>query len=602
MNQAPTTAAPPALRLLPGVVAAALLLVLRLILPAVVPDAAIIGVLGSVLLAAVIFLWWAFFSRAPHLERWSALLLVVLAIIITRRFVDPSIATGMMGMMLYIYATPFLAAALAAGAYVGNGLSTGPRRTVLVAAIFIAAAFWTLLRTNGVMGEGGAQLTWRWSPTAEDKLLAAAPIAPAPTVPAASAAPAPTTTVPAAEPVAATHKAATTPESALPFPAPAWAGFRGTNRDSIVRGVRIATDWTATPPTQLWRRAVGPGWSSFAVAGDYLFTQEQRGEEEVVSCYKASTGEPLWRHRDKTRFWESNGGAGPRSTPTIDNGRLYTMGATGILNALRAADGAPIWSRNVASDTGAKLPMWGFSASPILLGESVIIAAGGHVAAYDRNSGNRLWHTQAGKGSYGSPQLFTIAEVPQVLFLSDDGVASLAPNDGKVLWKHSWPGATILQPAVTPDGGVLITTAGMSGGEGTRRLAVTRNSEAWTVEERWTSRGLKPYFNDIVVHNGYAYGFDGGILSCIDIQDGQRKWKGGRYGMGQLLLLADQDLLLVLSELGEVALVSATPREFTEVARMRALDDKTWNHPALAGNMLYVRNGQEMVAYKLPTQ
>ncbi len=142
----------------------------------------------------------------------------------------------------------------------------------------------------------------------------------------------------------------------------------------------------------------------------------------------------------------------------------------------------------------------------------------------------------------------------------------------------------------------------MSGGEGTRRLAVTRNSEAWTVEERWTSRGLKPYFNDIVVHNGYAYGFDGGILSCIDIQDGQRKWKGGRYGMGQLLLLADQDLLLVLSELGEVALVSATPREFTEVARMRALDDKTWNHPALAGNMLYVRNGQEMVAYKLPTQ
>ena len=224
----------------------------------------------------------------------------------------------------------------------------------------------------------------------------------------------------------------------------------------------------------------------------------------------------------------------------------------------------------------------------------VVVAASGTLAAYDLATGKPRWVGPHRGGSYSSPQLATIDGVAQILLLSPPGAVSLAPADGALLWEHTWEGGAIVQPALTAEGDVL-----MSGGIGIRRLAVTHGSGAWTVAERWTSNGLKPYFNDFVVHKGHAFGFDGAILSCIDLEDGQRKWKGGRYGNGQLLLLTDQDLLLVLSEEGELALVRATPDQFTEVARLPAIRGKTWNHPALVGDVLLVRNGEEMVAFRL---
>jgi outer membrane protein assembly factor BamB len=370
----------------------------------------------------------------------------------------------------------------------------------------------------------------------------------------------------------------------------------------VIRGARIDTNWAAAPPVQLWRRPVGPGWSSFAVHGDRFYTQEQRGDDEIVACYRVSTGEPLWAHRDSARFWESNGGAGPRATPTLANRRVYTFGATGILNALDAATGAVVWSKNVAADTGRQVPDWGFSSSPLIVDDKVIVAASGTPAAYDAATGRQRWVGPSLLVSYSSPHLTTIDGVAHVILLTGSGAVSLAPATGDVLWQHDWQdgGAVITQPALTAEGDILINGAAMTGGSGVRRLGISRAAGNWSVDTRWTSNGLKPYFNDFVVHEGHAFGFDGSILSCIDLADGKRKWKGGRYGNGQLVLLPEQDLLLVLSEDGELALVGATTDQYREIARVPGIEGKTWNHPALVGDVLLVRNGEEMAAFRLP--
>ena len=350
----------------------------------------------------------------------------------------------------------------------------------------------------------------------------------------------------------------------------------------------------------MWQRPIGPGWSSFAVHGDLLYTQEQRGEDETVACYRVSTGEPVWRHRDPVRFWESNAGAGPRATPTLSNGRVYAFGATGILNALDARTGAVVWSRNVATDLSRSVPDWGFASSPLVIDDLVIVAASGSLTAYDLATGKPRWVAPRQLGSYSSPHRVTIDGVTQILLLSGTGVVSVAPATGTLLWDHQWAGGTtIIQPAVTDDGDILINSIAMTGGAGTRRLAVVHAADKWTVEERWTSNGLKPYFNDFVVHKGHAFGFDGNILSCIDLADGKRKWKGGRYGNGQLVLLPDQDLLLVLSEDGELALVSATPDRHKSSRGCRASKARPGTTRRVVGNVLLIRNGEQMAAFRL---
>jgi outer membrane protein assembly factor BamB len=558
------------LRLWPGLALAGLVVLVRFLLPLVYPEGLMIAVLGGLLGGLLIVGWWLFFSRAPWAERWTMLAILAAALFVTARFlVHPSIGGGMMGLMPYIFALPLAAVGLVAGLAAAARFGW-PRRPAAAAAILLGCLGLTLVRTGGMDAAGKSDFAWRWSKSPEERLLEMAE-----------------------EKMAASRSAA-----AAAAAAGEWPGFRGTLRDGAAPGTAIAKDWSATPPALVWKRPVGPAWSSFAVRGNLVYTQEQRGEEEIVAAYDLLTGEPVWKHRDPVRFWESNAGAGPRGTPTLSGERVYAFGGTGVLNALDAETGAKVWSLDAAAGAEEEVPTWGFSSSPLVYGDLLIVAVSGRLVAYDREKGAQRWAGPADRGaSYCSPQLLAIGGVDQIVMTSEKGALGADPQSGKVLWEHAWAGYPIVQPALTAEGDVLVS---VDAGSGVRRLHVEQRDGRWDVKEGWTSTGLKPYFNDFVVHRGHAFGFDGSILAAIDLTDGQRKWKGGRYGRGQLILLPAQDLLLVLSEQGELAPVEAQTEKFVELARVPAIEGKTWNHPVLVGDLVLVRNDQEMAAYRLP--
>jgi outer membrane protein assembly factor BamB len=273
------------------------------------------------------------------------------------------------------------------------------------------------------------------------------------------------------------------------------------------------------------------------------------------------------------------------------------------LNCLDAATGKRYWTHDLVHEAAAPTPLWGFSASPLVIDDKVIVFGGGKreqtLLAYRVESGEPAWAAPAGAGSYSSPQSATLAGKRQCLMLTDDGLAAFAPDTGALLWKHglAMPGAPrTAQPHLL--GGDELLVASLAG-PGVMRLKVAQEGTAWKPQENWASTDLKPEFPDLVVHDGHAYGFDVNVFCCIDLATGKRTWKAGRYGRGQVMLLADQSLLLVLSETGELVLLEATPKRHQELARFQAIQGKTWNHPVIAHGRLYARNAGEMACYEL---
>lgn len=447
--------------------------------------------------------------------------------------------------------------------------------------LVVAMLTWSssmLLRMDGLDGDLKPTMLWRWSPSAEEKFLAEQKSVP-----------------PAEKPAPTKVK--------LELTTGDWPQFRGVNRDGVVTGTSIATNWNEQPPKLLWKERVGPAWSAVTVIGDLLFTQEQRGEREAVVCYNASTGKEVWVHEDDGRFYEAVSGAGPRATPTFADGKIYTLGSTGILNCLDASTGKKQWSHNLVIDANAVVPMWGLSSSPLVTDGAVVVYGGGenqsNLIAYAADSGKELWRAPAGTQSYASAQLGTICGKSQIMVLSDQGLTSVEPEQGKVLWNAPRPTQgppPSLQPHVIDDNHVVIATLV---GMGIGMLDVTHAKGTWTPTQKWDSQQVKAEFSEYVIHEGHAYGFDGAIFCCVDLDSGKRQWKKGRYGRGQVILLADQALLLILSETGDAVLLAANPAKHDELGRFAAVEGKCWNHPVVAHNRLFVRNAEEMACYEL---
>lgn len=529
------------------------------------------------LVGFLIFAIWALLlSRANWKERIGLIACFVLPAIAAGYFTHPKTAV-----MLWIYGVPGV---LIVTTFVYRWLAAAPSARRMTGVGIAASILWSIFpffRVDGINGSYRPELSMRWSPEFDGTLesgevqvasVVAEPFAPEPT-------------------------------------ATDWPRFRGRDQDGRVVGFATPLNWEDRPLEPKWKIDIGSGWGSFAAVDYRLFTQEQRGENECITCLNAETGETIWRSVDKTRFDETVSGPGPRSTPTYDAGVLYTYGSYAKLAALDAATGDVLWSRDLTEEFGAKLPMWGFSNSPLIVdtdaGKLVVIQAGGlaehGLCAFNADDGKLVWEIPSKGENYSSAQHAEIDGESFVLFLSETGLLGLNPSSGTTVWEYTpehWVKAAMVQPRQIAENDILVP---IGDADHMTRITVRREDDAWAVEELWSSRHLKPSFNDFVVHDGYAYGFDQNILACINLENGKREWKRGRYGFGQLIVLADAGQLIVASEQGELVLLNATPEGHEELGTIKALEGKTWNHPIVANKHLFHRNGTAAVCYALPT-
>ncbi|MBA2301550.1 MAG: PQQ-like beta-propeller repeat protein [Acidobacteria bacterium] len=454
-----------------------------------------------------------------------------------------------------------------------------------------------------VVLDGGGTPTLRFMESADERASALARHREAQRnqPPAPTGAPAPPSPGVAETPVPSAEVRAL-PPSPTRAPRAYWTNFRGPARDGHYLERPIRTDWPAGGLTPVWKQPVGGGYASFVAANGRAFTIEQRGGQEVVAAYDVPTGRELWSNAWSATFRESMGGDGPRATPTWHDGKVYALGAAGELRCLDDATGAMIWRTNILDDAAAPNLQWGMSAAPLVADDNVIVLPGGpggkSVVAYNRVTGKQAWSALDDTQSYSSPMLVTLAGVRQILVFSASRLMGITPESGQVLWEFPWQtqyGVNASQPLLMGDRRIFIST-----GYGTGAAAIELSPEGagrLSVKELWRTNRMKNQFTSSVLHEGFIYGLDEAILACIDAATGELKWKGGRYGYGQIMLASGH--LIVVTEGGELSLVRANPDGHIEIARFPGLDGKTWNHPAISDGYLLVRNLNEMAAFDL---
>jgi outer membrane protein assembly factor BamB len=383
-----------------------------------------------------------------------------------------------------------------------------------------------------------------------------------------------------------------------------WPAYRGLQANGMGDETPLLDTWPEKGPPELYRRPIGAGYAGFVIENGIAYTIEQRGPEEVISAYTLATGNQIWTHAYTALFEERLGGDGPRATPSSDGERLYALGATGVLSALDLASGKPIWTKRILDDRGMKNLTYGMSGAPLVTNGKVVVHTSGMggpgVVAYQAGTGELLWEGAVRKQGYASVMEVTLLGRSQLMNLAGTELIGLDPETGEDLWRFEWDtwnGLSCAQPLVVSDTQVFVSTGY---GKGAALVELSESGGKISATAVWSGMSMKNKFNTSVLLDGVVYGLDEGRIAAIDVATGDRRWKAREFGYGQLI--AADGKLIVLSEDGELALVSASATAYEELSSVKALTGKTWNNPALAGGILLVRNETEMVAYDLRRQ
>jgi outer membrane protein assembly factor BamB len=379
-----------------------------------------------------------------------------------------------------------------------------------------------------------------------------------------------------------------------------WPRFRGPQQNGVSLEKGLLRSWPESGPKVVWKKPIGSGFSSMTAVGDALYTMAAEGESETAYRLRESNGEVVWRVPIGPVFPETFGN-GPRSTPTVEGDVVYVLSATGRLHALKTTDGARLWEVDLAKVVGSPMPLRGFSFSPLVDGDLVLLEAGGPegkaVVALDKKTGKLRWSALDGKPGYVTPLAVTIDGVRQYVFVRTavGDILSLLP-DGTVHWRYPWKGGAIASPLFVPPNRIF---ASASEDAGSVLLEIGKSEGKATVKEVWNNRVMKNHFSSPVLYQGHIYGFDNASLKCIVAETGEQKWVQRGYGKGSLIV-AD-GLLYVLSDQGQLILAEATPAGFQEKGKIKVMEGKTWVAPVLSHGRIYLRDEDEMIVLDVRT-